>query len=163
MITNKNSNNLLLSSLFKLIFPIFILFSNNSLNAQGKWEWSNPKTTANNLNSVKFINSTVGFAVGQLGTVLKTTDGGINWVILSSGTLRNLNSVCFINNNIGIAVGDSGTIIKTTNGGLNWTTQVSGTSVKLNTVCFVDSSLGYVGGNGCVILTTQNAGASWVI
>jgi hypothetical protein len=49
--------------------------------------------------------------------MLKTTNGGTNWVALSSGTIWNLYSVYFTDANTGYAVGAVGTILKTTNGG----------------------------------------------
>ena len=42
------------------------------------WEWVNPKPQGNNLQSVVMNSNTEGFAVGMLGTVMKTTDKGSN-------------------------------------------------------------------------------------
>ena len=73
--------------------------------------------------SVFFTDTLTGFAVGSQGTIIKTSDGGINWTSQFSGTTKGLGSVCFINENIGYCAGHQGTIIKTTDGGLNWTNQ----------------------------------------
>jgi hypothetical protein len=69
------------------------------------------------LNSVSFPHSHVGTVVGDFGTILRTTDGGITWSPQVSGTTLDLNSVCFIDSSSGTAVGDGGTIIHTTDGG----------------------------------------------
>lgn len=45
-----------------------------------QWFWQNPLPQGNVLNSVEFINSNTGWAVGDKGTILKTTNGGINWI-----------------------------------------------------------------------------------
>lgn len=63
-----------------------------------------------------------GWIVGDLGTVLKTTDGGATWTAQNSGTSVNLREVHVIDANNVWAVGASATIIKTTNGGATWTT-----------------------------------------
>ena len=47
-------------------------------------------------------------AVGDLGTILKTTDAGTSWTSQSSGTTNNLWGVTFINANTWTVVGDLG-------------------------------------------------------
>ena len=49
------------------------------LNAQ--WQWQNPKNVANikDLGDVHFVGSQKGWAVGNSGTIKKTTDGGVSW------------------------------------------------------------------------------------
>jgi len=102
--------------------------------SRGGWFWQNPLPQGNPLTSVKFISSDVGWAVGLGGTIIKTTNGGINWAIQSNQTGYTLNSVSFTDENNGCAVGtmviwnDSlwsfipvGIILNTTNGGTTWT------------------------------------------
>ena len=59
----------------------------------------------------------MGWAVGSYGTIITTTDGGVNWTSQESRTGYDLNSVYFTDSNTGWAVGRSGTILHTTNGG----------------------------------------------
>ena len=46
-----------------------------------------------------------GWAVGDDGTILKTTNSGTNWIDHSIPTLNSLSDVFFINQNIGWIVG----------------------------------------------------------
>ena len=69
-----------------------------------------------------------GYIVGTNGAILKTTNGGTHWTILSSGTTKWLESVCFTDANTGYTVGYDGIILKTTNGGTNWVALSSGTT-----------------------------------
>jgi hypothetical protein len=69
------------------------------------------------LHSVFFIDANIGYAAGEFGTILNTTDGGITWNFQISGTGLRLNSVFYTNENTGYIVGAGGTILKTTNGG----------------------------------------------
>jgi photosystem II stability/assembly factor-like uncharacterized protein len=58
--------------------------------------------------------------VGSGGTILRTTDSGISWVRLPSGTGDELYGVSFIDSNIGTVVGYYGTVLRTENGGTTW-------------------------------------------
>jgi hypothetical protein len=61
--------------------------------------------------------SQVGYAVGDQGTILKTSDAGMNWLPQQSGTTFRLNKVHFKDFDFGFAVGENGIILKTTTGG----------------------------------------------
>ena len=117
--------------------------------------------TSVSLNSVSFVDENNGWAVGDTGTILSTTDGGTSWTDQTSGTSVSLNSVSFFNENRGWAVGSTGTILSTTDGGTSWTDQTSGTSASLNSVSFVDENNGWAVGTNGVILSTTDGGTSW--
>lgn len=117
--------------------------------------------TLNNLFSVYFLNVDTGYAVGGDGTIIKTTNAGNNWSLLSSCTPNALFSVYFIDADTGYAAGYDGTIIKTTNAGLSWFSLTSGTLAYLNKVFFTDAATGYIVGDSGKVLKTINAGASW--
>ena len=109
-----------LNSQFTLIFALLFTLQFESLFAQvedGKWVMQNPIPTGENLSDVHFEDKNTGWAEGDIGTILQTSDGGDTWNILNSGTQRILRSVHFINKNTGWFVGDMGKIVHTTNGG----------------------------------------------
>ncbi len=117
------------------------------------------------LNSVFFINTSIGWAVGYdfsnvQGIILKTTDNGITWIKKNSGITEPLHSIFFINENIGWVVGDFNSIIKTTDGGENWAPQQIPNYSAFNSIFFTDENNGYsIGSN--VFLKTTNGGANW--
>jgi photosystem II stability/assembly factor-like uncharacterized protein len=113
---NKIYRNYNMKTLSQTLF--FILLVTQICFAQ--WFWQNPLPQGNTLRSVKFISSEVGWAVGDVGTILKTTDGGNSWTFQSSGTTNWLWGVSFTDLNNGTAVGDGGIILRTTNGGTTW-------------------------------------------
>ncbi|NVO21539.1 MAG: T9SS type A sorting domain-containing protein [Bacteroidetes bacterium] len=115
------------------------------------------------LNSVFFTDTCTGYAVGDFGVILKTTDGGLNWTSQNSGNLNNIQSVYFINQDIGFAVGAAGKVLKTINGGSNWTLQTSGTGSWLFSVLFPDSITGYAVGIDGTMIKTSDAGESWSV
>ena len=120
-----------------LLFIAFLLLQFTTLAQQG-WFWQNPIPQGNVLNSVKFTNSTTGWAVGGSGTILKTTNGGTIWTSQLSNTSNWLMSVHFNDQNTGWTVGDYGTILKTTDGGENWISKTSGTNSELWSVYFTN-------------------------
>ena len=101
-----------------------------------QWFLQNPLPQLQDLHSVMFPSSSVGYAVGNWGTIIKTTNGGTNWTVLSSGTGMGFLSVYFTDPDTGYVVGISGTILKTTDGGKNWTTLSTGTTNYLYSVYF---------------------------
>ena len=129
--------------------------------AQEGWFWQNPLPQGNDLLSVSFFDSETGFAIGLGGTILRTTNGGIDWQRQTGLIGNNFNSILTTSINNAIAVGDSGKVFNTTNGGLNWIQQTSGTIKPLYNISFYDENNGMVGGFGIVIKTT-NGGADWV-
>jgi hypothetical protein len=73
--------------------------------------------TNNPLYGVSFVDVNTGWAVGDLGTILHTTDGGATWRRQSTSTLSSLVGVSFVDANTGNVVGLEGTILRTTTGG----------------------------------------------
>ena len=137
-----------------------MLFTINcSLLCPRDWFWLNPKTSVNGLNSIKFVNTDTGFAVGQNGTILKTTDGGNKWISHDSLTSKNLNSIFFVNSKVGYIVGDSGVVMKTTDCGSNWIYQSLGINHWFNSVFFINKLTGFIGSDS--IFKTTDGGVTW--
>lgn len=61
-----------------------------------------------------FLDSYTGYGVMSTGQILRTSNGGSNWSIQSSGVSTSLISVCFVNNTTGFTVGANGVILRTT-------------------------------------------------
>lgn len=119
--------------------------------------------TTNNLNGVHFTSDgRNGWAVGDAGTILRTSNAGASWAAQASNTSFALNSVWFVSSTTGYAAGDAGTLMRTTNGGTTWTRLTNvGTSANLKDVQFVNAAYGWaVGANGA-IARTRNGGATW--
>jgi photosystem II stability/assembly factor-like uncharacterized protein len=105
-----------------LLFAGFLLFMPSNAAKAQNWTWQNPLPQGHTLTEVFFSNANTGYTVGLDGTILKTTDAGINWTALNTGTTFSFSSVYFINADTGYALAPS-TILKTTDGGLSWISQ----------------------------------------
>ena len=131
-----------------------------SLYAQNEWKSQNSSTTQDLL-SVHFPNRLMGWAVGENGTIVHSSNGGNTWAAQSSGLVSPLNDVFFATEKKGWIVGDQGKILFTNNSGSTWTTQASGSGEKLTAVFFADTLKGWIVGTNGAILYTNDAGTSW--
>ncbi len=132
--------------------------------AQTGWARLNSGTTSN-LAAIHFADSTTGYAVGAVGTILKTTNGGATWQSVSPpGFVTNLGGVYAFPVPSGrvVAVGSGGTILLTTNGGTNWSPVTSGVTSALYSVAFA-AGLGTCGGGSQSIIRSTNSGDSWSV
>jgi len=105
--------------------------------------------------------SGAGWAVGNGGTIVHTSNGGATWSPQTSGTGGFLFGVSFVDANNGWAVGEFGTLLHTSNGGATWAAQTSGTGNALYGVSFVDANNGGAVGLLGTIVHTSNGGATW--
>lgn len=145
---------------FLLIFPILIITTNNVYSQSG-WLSSNTGTNYNYY-SVYFADNWNGWACGQNGRIIKTSNGGDLWIQQVSGTSLTLYAISFRSVFEGIACGENGTIMKTITGGSFWSSRQSGTHAKLKSIFFITSSTGWISGDSGVILKSTNSGETWI-
>ena len=126
----------------------------------GGWFLQNSGTTAN-LHGVFFVGAS-GWAVGDGGTIVRTTNSGTTWTRGTVPTTFSLNGVWFTSPSEGWAVGVSGTVLRSTDGGVTWTrlTNVQ-QGEALTDVHFATRDTGWVVGAAGLVLRTFDAGASW--
>ncbi len=118
--------------------------------------------TSSTLKSITFINENTGFAAGNFSTLLRTTNGGINWLDVNlSSSNSSYSCVLFANSTTGFVVSDDGEIIKTTNAGLNWQITDMGAD-SLKHIYFMNETTGFIGGTGGTLYKTTNTGSSWM-
>lgn len=119
------------------------------------------------LKSILFMDTMKGFAVGENGVILSTTNGGITWATISTSVQRDFNAVTFISADTGYIIGgtQSGTyrktILRTVNGGSTWSVILDSPGGILKDISFADSLLGYIVGDSATVLKTTDGGLSW--
>lgn len=114
-----------------------------------------------NLYDIFFITDTLGWIVGDSGTVLRTTDGGKQWTVTNMGASPSLFSVCFMNEQEGVAVGSHGFCLKTNDGGQSWEKFKIGTENSLYSVAFY-KEYGVAVGDLATVVQTLDGGKTWV-
>jgi len=112
-----------------------------------------------NLQDVTFINRYTGWVCGDGSQILKTTNGGINWVMQNSGvTNKILTGIHAVDSQFVYCVGYFQTILKTTNGGENWLIIRNGTwgnDPSLFGLYFLNRNTGWLLRNGYVLRTVN--------
>lgn len=114
---------------------------------------------------VNFFSATHGMAVGGLGTVVVTTDGGKNWSKVETGTSITLRSIKQVSATTAFVAGHNGLIMKTSDGGKSWVKQLSGSSISHHflAIDFSDMSNGCAVNSNGDVYRTVNGGNSWKI
>ena len=148
---------------------IFLIVVINFFVVQINAQWSAQNSgTSNRLLSIYFLNADLGWAAGNDGTILKTTNGGMDWVPLNIGTLDNIHAIFFIDSLVGWAVlyeflpDRHGSIIQSTDGGMSWNVQLSITGYTFHSIHFNDENIGWVAGSDGIVFHTTNGGNTWL-
>ncbi len=109
---------------------------------------------------VQFLNPNTGWVCGANGTILKTTNAGLNWVIQNSGVTETLYDLHAVDANTVYCVGIFETILKTTNGGNTWI--IIRGNVNPGKFFygsnFINVNTGWICGSGQCVLRTTNGG-----
>ena len=144
----------------KIIYALIILLMNQSLVLPG---WFHQNSGVNhNLHSVNFNhgNENHAWACGDNGTILYTSNGGINWILQNSGTSSDLYAVVFMEISGGpvFVCGENGIMLRTSDNGNTWSSINSGVNVTLRDIS--DFNFVAVGDSG-VILKSSDNGLNW--
>jgi RHS repeat-associated protein len=109
------------------------------------------------MNASQMVTNLIGYAVGEDGVILKTTDAGVSWNVLVSppGLIGiSLNAVYFTSSDVGYIVGNGGKVYYTTNGGTTWTVPTftpSAPTDNLNDIYFTDANHGVIVGDAGIV------------
>ena len=154
---------------FKILFTVLslIIFSTDTY-SQGTWERLDSPTD-DILQSVHFVDSLYGWAVGDSGTIIHTSDGGDNWIVQDSKTENEIVDVFFLNRNLGwasewnyINIPFGTFLLKTTNGGQDWSSeQYRDENIFITCILYLDSLRGWMGGTPHALVSTTDGGVNW--
>ncbi|MCK6612849.1 MAG: protein kinase [Ignavibacteriaceae bacterium] len=136
-------------------------YSNNpSFKPRSSWLALNSGITSN-LNSLTFVNYGLGFAVGEGGVIIKSTDGGNSWERILPPDSLNFFDVRYNGVSSLFVTADGGKMYKSADDGLTWLPVPTGISETLFRIYFIGNGNGYaVGSRGAMIRTTDN-GLTW--
>ncbi len=129
----------------------------------------NPAGT-HNLNAVVKYEFMELIAVGDSGTIIKSTDAGLTWETVNSPTTHNLTDVGIVFQNqmpIIFITGDDMSVFRSTDIGNSWSQIFLGAHINsnitnsFNRVYFYNDSVGYIGGPSGIIGKTTDGGQGW--
>jgi photosystem II stability/assembly factor-like uncharacterized protein len=149
--------------IYLAILIIFFLIPS----AFSQWSLQNSGTTQI-LECVYFADSLHGWVGTNLDTILRTTNGGDNWVKISTNTKEEVSKIFFINKDTGWCTSYSdagnGIICKSTDGGLTWVKKHDA-PITLQSIYFTNQNIGWAVGTaefvGGEVLKTTNGGDTW--
>ncbi len=109
------------------------------------------------LNAVHFVDSYIGYIAGSNSTLLKTVDGGTNWMLIPLSGDQNISDLFFHNELFG-SILKPGFLFTTKDGCQTWDSiPIYGSSLQ-----YINDSIGYIGRSGVSnYYKTKNAGNSW--
>ena len=139
---------------------------------QPAWSWLNPQPQGTPLTDIGFFDALNGIAVGEAGTVIRTSDGGESWTTAhyTAGINTSLLALDILDAQNAVAVGENGLILLTSDRGANWSIPPTlGPIERLVGASFSGTDTGYVvGWNGSLddlqsgsIYRTTDGGATW--
>ncbi len=134
----------------------------------GVWTELNPKVPRVDYLGIHFVNpdtglpaGQVGWAVGNLGTIIKSTNGGIDWITEETNTTTPILKVNSIDGQTVIASGFNGMILRSTNSGESWTQITSGVTGDLWGLQMINDTLGWACGTANSLIKTTDGGQTW--
>ena len=131
---------------------VLIILHCSLLIANAQWIAQNSGTNEN-LYDIEFLNEKTGWAVGDAGVVIKTTDGGANWINIPNPSIQYgglMWAIQPIDSEVVYAVAGYDFIMKTTNGGITWDvlSGVNGSISGYNGLYFLNRDTGWFLGSG---------------
>jgi photosystem II stability/assembly factor-like uncharacterized protein len=146
------------------LFALFNIGFSSNIFCQNFWEKIQSPTTKI-LQKVIFVDSLTGWAAGDSGIIIHTSDAGNNWNIQNYNVDYNILSVSFPKKNLGWALARTyfgSDILKTCDGGNSWKNQsYNGQDTYLQSIYFADSLNGWIGGLYGGILYSTDGGLLW--
>ncbi|MBX7044785.1 MAG: T9SS type A sorting domain-containing protein [Ignavibacteria bacterium] len=118
----------------------------------------NINTKTDNLKNIFMLSASKGFASGDNGKILRTTDG-FSWSEIFTAVNSHLYGLYFTDENTGYSGGGNGGLYKTTNSGNNWLS-ISYSDRSIYSIQFINSNTGFIAEFGRITKTT-NAGLNW--
>lgn len=143
------------------LLPIYFLALLFTSNSPAQWVIRNSGTPAE-LKDVVMLDSLTAIAVGNWGTLLKTTNAGLTWVPKPGGGF-NWNAVAFANPFRGIVVGESHIAKTTTDGGETWSNFNAGGSGDMLAAAFMGDAGIFIGTATGQITYSTDQGLAWNI
>lgn len=135
------------------------------------WEWVNTHITGSLSVGFALVQGALDmvdpehiWAVGGLGQVIHTSDGGSNWITQTLTCdwpicVKRLFDVDFVDTQQGWIAGEG--LYHTSDGGSHWEMRPMDYKVDFHDVQFLDPLHGWLAGDKGVILYSDNGGASW--
>jgi photosystem II stability/assembly factor-like uncharacterized protein len=143
-----------------IYYFILMLFLSSNANSQIIWNLQY-SGTYENLNGIYFVDANTGYAVGNNGKFLKTTNAGQTWVIKNFPVVSRNYCVFFQDSETGFVGNEDYNLYKTTDGGNTWVSKLTAAGYAPVSITFTSSTVGFLGDRYGNIQKTTNGGDNW--
>lgn len=140
----------------KYFLLLFFIISN--IQAQNIFVHQNPFYNSESINSINFVSGT-GWAVGNYGLIVKTTNSGQSFAQQYIPSKANLKKIFIVDSLVCYLLDDSLRMYKTLNGGINWVFN-NAFNFQVNDLYFINQNTGFISTLSS-IGTTTNSGLNW--
>jgi spore coat protein CotH/photosystem II stability/assembly factor-like uncharacterized protein len=113
------------------------------------------------LYDVKFTDRQNGFAIGDHGIFLKTTDGGFNWAESWIGNNLPFYGLANPTQNVFFVVGENGSLFNSANGGTIWQKLTFSNKKNIRAISMNYSQPGWIAGDMGFVASTIDSGKTW--
>jgi len=145
----------------RVTLPALLLLFSSVSYAQSGWFLQHGGDQDLLLFDVELLDASTVIAVGENGTILRTTDAGASWHTVPSGTDQVLHHVQSHGPDLAVILGNSGTALKSTDGGTSWSPLSTGTTKSLFGMYYFDQEHWVVVGQAGLSMETRNGGATF--
>ncbi|HXJ36281.1 MAG TPA: YCF48-related protein [Candidatus Eisenbacteria bacterium] len=104
-----------------------------------------------------------GWMVGELGRILRTTDGGKSWVRQDAGTKRPFLAMACRDARTAWIAGKEGIVYGTKDGGDTWTQFQTGSNRHVFSIEFPTAERGHLVGDFGTMVHTEDGGKTWTV
>lgn len=136
--------------------------NHSGISNSGLWTELQPRVPRVNYWGVYFINQDTGLATGEMGAIIKSTNGGQSWYTVENSYTSTIRTIGSYSGGKIIAAGDGGLIISSTDLGETWQTVESNTINNLWNIEFVTEQTGWIVGELATALKTTDGGNTWI-
>lgn len=126
---------------------------------ESDWELVKSESSSN-LNTIIFLDDYKGFIAGDSGTLLQTSDGGVQWKLIKTKFNNNIYSSAYLDNKVFFS-GSDGSIFYLSPNSNDLKQIISKTNEALFKIYFVTSQSGFIVGSNGLILKSVDGGLSW--
>lgn len=123
--------------------------------------WQAVNTPVNNTpNAMYWDNMNNGILAGAASKIMRTTNGGLNWQVMTPGS-KELLTIARVSPSTFFIAGN-GVLYKSTDNGASFAQNSPPENVLFYSICFLDSLRGCLSGQNGKMFTTTDGGNSWI-
>lgn len=129
--------------------------------AQEDYSWVSPQINSLLIRNVEFYSNDIVFASGELGTLLRSDDGGENWVQIQIPFGNHISSLQALSEESLWIAGTNGFVAFTSDGGMSWEKKETELSTNIRSLYVANEEVLYISGDNKMVARSTDSGENW--